>query len=435
MLCLLPSILEAARPIQMRFLRAFGGNEALPPIIVNAPSDPFAGQFASQNSANSSFTLGSGFVTIEFDIQADILPNLVARFVHCDPYWREDDNSYINDPTMLRTSAVDWQQSPPLARYYSHRGRLSVPNRDVSFKFSGNWKAKIYDMDDPQTPLGEARFFVVDAVSECSLNMVTDLYRPKASVSPAAYVIEASVTAPANLIDAQLSTAVIYRNNRWFEPFVITQDLNRTPTEQLYNYAMKTTVFGFAGAGKRFRVADVPCQNEYRLLDLSNRGWFPNVGGSVRAPFADLRRNGTFVQKASDGAFLPEASPANSDDYVQMEFTFDPEAFPSPYDLFIAGSFNNWQVSADWKLTYDPDQRLYSLVRWVRRGLHNYMYATGRLGADAQAQDVINFEEYEGNAVSAGNTFIAFYYYREQGFGGYDRIVGVAARNPANKFR
>jgi hypothetical protein len=39
----------------------------------------------------------------------------------------------------------------------------------------------------------------------------------------------------------------------------------------------------------------------------------------------------------------------------------------------------------------------------------------------------LSFEEFEGNTASANNSFIAFAYYRELDYGGFDGIVAVGA--------
>ena len=76
---------------------------------------------------------------------------------------------------------------------------------------------------------------------------------------------------------------------------------------------------------------------------------------------------------------------------------------------------------------YDAPNRLYRLRQWVRRGRHNYLYANGRLNADSYDATDISYEEFEGNTAAANNTFIAFAYYRELDYGGYDGIVAVGA--------
>ena len=41
----------------------------------------------------------------------------------------------------------------------------------------------------------------------------------------------------------------------------------------------------------------------------------------------------------------------------------------------------------------------------------------------------IAYDEFEGNTIQSGHTFIALIYYKEFFYGGYDSIIGVAAEN------
>ncbi len=399
--------------VVVRLIRAYGGaNEQAPPVVlmrlVDDPTVP-----------------GYDFATIEFDVSASNIPNLYARMVHCNADWTEDENGFLND-VMNRTSLFDWNIAPSRSRYYTYRGKLQIPNPQIQLRFSGNWKIKIYDMET-DLQLAEARIFVVDPQAFCRFNFMTDFYEPTYRVSAIALTLEAVIDAPqANLIDALMHSVVFYRNHRWGEPFMVSNRYDGT----LNPYGVGTAIAGIFPAGKIFRVSRIPAQNEYRILDLTNLAMFPFTGQPVRLPLADLRRNGTFWERADDGAMITRMVPSSDDEYVPLEFLLDPQpSTPSEQDVFAVGSFNNWTPSRDWMLFYDETLRLYRLRQWVRRGRHNYMYATGTLNATTGAIDNVNFEEWEGNTASASNSYIAFAYYRVQDYGGYDGIVAVGASN------
>jgi hypothetical protein len=428
------------------FARAFGSAEQMPPVIIlSAPSpfsalSPFDSPASTPNASQASsaakggFTLGSQRATLEFDLFSETAPNLALVFVHCDPFWREDDNPLVSDPTAMRTNLVDVQPAPPMSRRYTYRARATVPNAQMQFRHSGNWKAKLFDTHDPRTILGEVRLFVVEPLASCRLDLTPDLYFPKAQGSGnGAYTIECSLQAPPTLLDSQMETLVIYRNHRWFEPLAVSDDDRRLPTAWRTN--LTTNIFGSAQALRRFRVEKVPAQNEYRVLELRNNAWYPDASTAIRFPTADIRRIATFSYQADDGALLSVAdgNGLNADEYANIEFVLDPLPLPSRYDVYVVGSFNGWRVSPEWKMEYNAQQRLYSLRQWVRRARHNYLYISGFVDASQRSSDALTFEEFEGNALSSSATFIAFVYYRDPAFGGYDRIVGVASRSPARR--
>ncbi len=404
-------------PPQVRMIRAYGkDDERLPPIIINN----------TKNTANLPF--GEQFITIEFDVDAEVPPGFYAKFVHCSYDWREDDNVFLNDITVLRTSNIYWESSPVLSYYYTYRGKLQVPNEQVKFPYAGNWKMILYDIYDNVTVYGEARFFVVNPKVESEMYLYSDFYEPELKVTPSAFNIEIITSSLQQLYDSRLNTAVIYRNNRWYEPYFITESMTN-PNEQLYKYKFHTSVSGFSTAGKIFRITGIPAENAYRILNLGNIAMFPNISTPVRMPLSDLRRNGMYYERDDDGVMITRYITHNDDNYAFIEFLLDPEGWVSKYDVYVSGSFNNWKPDANWQMYYDENDRYYHLRQWVRRGRHNYLYATGKYNYETGRVEKIAYDEFEGNTVTSGSTLIAMIYYREFDYGGYDALVGVAAAN------
>jgi hypothetical protein len=405
-------------PPQIRMIRAYGkDDERLPPIII-------AGN--STNTANLPFA--EDYITIEFDVDAEVPPGFYAKFVHCSYDWQEDDNVFLNDITLLRTSNITWESSPVLSNYYSYRGKLQVPNEQVKFPFAGNWKMKLYDLYDNITVYGEVRFFVVNTKVESEMYLYSDFYEPESKVTPSAFNIEIVASSLQQLYDTRLNRAVVYRNNRWYEPYYITE-LFSNPNEQLYKYKFQTMVSGFSTVGKIFRISGIPAENAYRILNLGNIAMFPNISTPVRLPLSDLRRNGMYYERDDDGVMITRYITHNDDNYANVEFLLDPEGWVSNYDVFVSGSFNNWKPDAKWQMYYDENDRYYHLRQWVRRGRHNYMYATGKYNYETGMIEKIAYDEFEGNTVTSGSTLIAMIYYREFDYGGYDALVGIAASN------
>jgi len=425
--------LAAAKPI-LRGIRVYGGNtDTSPPIITRSPQNVFGSSSQNSQSNDAANVIGSSFVTIEMDVQSIVQPAFAALLVHCDAEWREDKNFVVNDPS-LRVAQIQVFQANSFSRYFTHRAKFTVPNSEVQLRFSGNWKAKIFDVDDMTAPLGEARFFVVDQEAETSLAMTIDAYSPRiGGTSPAAYLLEAALTAPPQFLDENFHTVALYRAWRWNEPIRITQDVTMGRTETLYNRSSKMTVLGFSTAQKRFRVTAIPAENEYRVLDIRDALRFPASNTPLRFSLADLRRNGTSLLRGDDGAMTTDGVSSSTDEYVLMDFILDPEGLPSSREIYLVGSFNSWKLLPDWKMRYDPEQRQYVLAQYVRRGRHNYVYASAAVNKETGDPESYDYEECEGNTTSANQTFYAFFYYRNPQFGGYDALLGVAAMNAAKR--
>jgi len=400
-------------PPQLRFIRSYGANDEMAAPVV------LLGDAQIQNVS------AYAFATIEFDVLSKTIPNVYGRLVHCSFDWTEDDNSFLSSITD-RTSIIDWSLAPTRSKFYTYRGKIRIPNPQTNLRFSGNWKLKIFDMEG-DVFLGEARFFVIEYKADCTFNFMTDFYEPKHRVSGTALTLEAVISAPrTDLMDQLMHTVTFYRNHRWAEPFVVsTRSLD---IENPYN--VSTHVNGVFPAGKVFRVSMIPAQNEYRILDLTNLAQFPSTGAPIPLPLPDMRRNGSFFYRADDGAMVTGMVPQYDDEYIPIEFLLDPQpGYPSLDDVFVVGSFNNWIPSKPWMMHYDEELRLYRLRQLVRRGRHNYMYATGTLNVDDGSIANISYEEFEGNTASTTNSYVAFAYYRVLEYGGYDGIVSVGSSN------
>ncbi|MFM7773435.1 MAG: type IX secretion system plug protein domain-containing protein, partial [Candidatus Kapaibacterium sp.] len=380
----------------VRAVRVFGGsNETLPPVLL-----------AQRRSPDVRPAYGEDRLTLEIDVQAPVPPAYSIRFVHCRADWSEDNNMFLSDIAFMQTSRIDWQLAPPGCTYYTYRGRVVFPNESVRIPYGGNWKVRITEFGSDEKTYAEARFFAVDAAAHCSMNILSDLYEPRLRASPAALNIETTVTAPALLSDLQMRSAVFYRLNRWNEPMPASAAGLTLPTFR--STSPLSFVSGVITAGKRFLVQQVPAENEYRVLDCTNLAQFPRVTSPIRLPFYDIRRNGSFVWRAHNGGMVTTGVPMMYDDYVPVEFVLDPENRPSREDVFVLGSFNNWTPSRAWSMVYNDSTRLYTARGWVRRAVHDYAYATGRINADSYACEDISFEECEGNTVGAGHTFVCF---------------------------
>lgn len=405
-------------PVQFRFIRIYGDNETKPPILM---LEAGTSQYTSQ--------LFSKSLTVEFDVEANVPPNLYAKIVHCNYDWTEDENIFLNDITSNRTSLITWKSAPRLSAYYSYRGTISIPNQQIKLKYSGNWKVQIYEYNFEDKPLAEARFFVVQPKARARVDIYNEFYLPDLKVAPTAYNVEVSVSSTEPLFDNRLNTVVVYKNHRWYEPYIITNDSRGNRFVNLFKYQFRRMIGGFAGVEKRFRIEKIPSENDYRVLDMSNLALFPSTNMPIRLPFSDLRRTGYSFERDDDGAMITSFIADSYDEYVYLEFLLDPDGWQTDDEVYVIGSFNGWKPEPTWQMYYDSEIGMYRSRNMVRRARHNYMYFTGRYNIDERKIERISYEHFEGNSSSTPHTFLAFIYYREFDYGGYDAIIGIGAGN------
>lgn len=412
---------EDAAPTQLRFIRSYGAdNELAPPVyIIPKPNSSFGTK------------VGSEYVTVELDVFSENAPAMYAVLVHCNADWTEDNNVFLNDPTKTRTSNFQWDAAATQSRFFTFRGKLTIPDFQTKINFGGNWKVKIYDYDsDTEIPFAESRFFVVDPQASAEIQLFPDVYTPLQGITPTAYTIDIVAQGSNTLFDLMQNTAVIYKNHRWWEPIILSP-YDEESNQKKWRYPYITSVTGTISLLKRFRVEKVPTENEYRVFDLNNIAFYPNGSQIARQRFTDLPRNGSFIMPDNDGAFYGRFVSAAYDEYLPVEFVFDPEfRGASKRDVFVVGSFNNWNPDRQWIMSYNKEKRYYTLRAMLRRGMHDYMYVTGEINSDTGIAEKLDYTEFEGNTSVSNNSYIGVVYYKDQNFGGYDTIIAIASSNP-----
>ena len=411
------SIKEKKNSLQLRFIRAYGADDETkaPILVLENSKSPYNAKFGGKS------------ITIEFDIATDVPPSMYAKFIHCSADWLESENEYLNDFSNLMTSNIDWESAPTGQNYYGYRGKLKIPNSQVSFTYAGNWKVKLYDYSNDSVEFAETRFFVVNPKVDCQMSFSSEFYNTKFPIANAALNIESVVSTDQILMESNLSTVVIYKNHRWFEPYPISNSENNHFSLSQFRYKFPIMINGFLSVGKRFRIDRLPSEIGYRIIDLTDVASFPQINSSVRLPFADIRRRGSFDDYDDDGAMITKNIITSYDGYILLEFVMEPDNWYTKDNIYVVGSFNNWIADENWKMQYDEKDRYYKLRQWVRRGRHNYLYATGTTNTDTHKPQMLSYDEYEGNTSAAAHTYLCFVYYHETDYGGFDSIIGLGA--------
>jgi hypothetical protein len=192
----------------------------------------------------------------------------------------------------------------------------------------------------------------------------------------------------------------------------------------------ETFVEEFYRANKRFKIRNVPPGNEYRRLDIGSVRFYPN-GLLVRLKEgADLSRYQWQGKIDANGAAkLAPFTGANSD-YLDVMFRLELPA-QNEKSIFLVGAFNQWQPTSGYRMDLDSLGKLYTLHKWIRRGVYDYQYVVGSV--DPATAEVVDQDwlALEGNDWRTINRYTALVYYHDERFGGFDRIVGSAiAKSP-----
>jgi hypothetical protein len=104
-------------------------------------------------------------------------------------------------------------------------------------------------------------------------------------------------------------------------------------------------------------------------------------------------------------------------DYTWVYFTLSAPALNNK-DIYINGMFNNYILSDENKMDYNPKKGIYEKALMIKQGFTNYQYII----ADKQG-NIDNENAIDGNFYQTENNYLAIVYYRENNQR-YDRVIG-----------
>lgn len=357
---------------------------------------------------------GNGYLSIDFDVDSQLSPDLSIVFRFCDRNWKPYDNAFLvnfGKNTDHNLSLNSLPTTVQRAKYHFH-GRYPDRRGDVTFPFSGNWMFYITDAVDTSIVYGYGKFYVVDnqiAVHDTLKNEVLEGNDYFPTDLGKVLNITTSFTVNDKFFPGFVDCVYILENHKIDYPEIIEKDYN-TDLRQFY----------FDGGNSfRFIARDVRPGNEYRQVDLRNINKYNS--DNVRAQFDGPEYSRFYKEGRPDlngGSLIDNYRNPNST-YMNVNFTVKPQN--TVYgDVFLVGAFNNWKISPRYMM--DSYDGTFTKTVELKRGIYDYQYVV----AGYNAGKIENPDWYilEGNSYETSNEYNIFVYYNDQNFGGYDRIIG-----------
>lgn len=399
---------------RVRWLRLYGVNDETSPPILRLP---IKGAPASR--------VGSEALTMQFDMQADHLPNLTLILIHCDHNWIPTQNLFVQDPIKLRSSDISMIRSPAGARGYDYSCSITFPSADNSIKieYSGNYLARIVDYYDNNRVLAETRFFAVEPKSGVATYISSGFYQSaQTEVLQHGLNIRCEAQPASDLFPSQIRAIDIYKAGVWWEPMIASEQASGRQQQSGKYWSLWNAFFGGKAIAQFF---NIPAGNEHRLLDLTDLAMYPtSASGLLTTPLSDLPRQ-TYTTIDNNGYALTRILQLMDADYVYFEFRLDLHGMQVKQDICVVGTFNDWRPSQEWRMVYDKQSGFYKVRGWIRRAVHEYEYQAGEWDEDTGELRNADATLLEGNLTSTAQPYYAMVYYSEPAGGGYDRIVGV----------
>lgn len=372
--------------------------------------------YTTDNQTSLPVLTGSNKLVIEFDVQAEFIPNMNVVFRFCDYGWTHAKNIFLLNQQYNTAYFLDFVELPVTvvddARYH-HKSTYPDDKDQVHFPFSGKWMFYLTDTQDSSIVYASGKFFVVNNDVELDVKIKRDELEDK-SYWPVELAKTINITTDFYLPDKFYPSFVnrieIIENQRYYTPIVVDRNTN--------------TLFRFfkwdANRKFSFTARDIPAGNEFRQVDLRNHNLFSSK--NVKAQLDGLEYSRFFLNplnKDLNGGKIYSDFKDEFSTYLNVTFSIrPPEEIYS--DVFLVGAFNDWQLSLDYKM--EKSAAVYSITIPLKRGIYDYQY----VAADVIDNKIVNADwlVLEGNTWVNTKEYDIFLYYNEQEMGGYERIIG-----------
>ena len=372
----------------------------------------------SSKDANSIPVLSSprDLLTIDFDVQTEFSPNINIIFKFCDKNWNPTDNLFLANQGKNTAYTLNYFLLPTTVEEAKYHYTNTFPDKDgyVAFPYSGKWKFFVVDSQDPTKIFAEGKFFVVIADVPLKVETKRETLDDKTYFPPQLGHVNWIV------VDAALKED--YFPFQVDELEIVQNYLMDNSIRVLRNSTDQNRVFEWDGGNKiRFIAKDVRPGNEYRQTNLQNINIYNSK--NVKAQFDGMEYSRFLLLSPNDnnGSFILKSPKDMYATYMNVLFQIKPPA--EVYgDVYLVGAFNGWKLSDKNKMNFNGDH--FELTLELKRGVYDYQYVV----VNGEYSDVTNQDWYilEGNDWQTTNDYNIFLWYRDQEYGGYDRIIGYS---------
>ena len=405
-------------------------------------------------------TLGTDdWVTISFDHFTHDYHRFTYKIVHCNADWTPSDLFEVDYMDGFNDQPIeDYDNSLNTTMLYTHY-RLDLPNDDIQFKASGNYRVEIYldendneddDEDEEEeasphpSPEGEGGSDIAETLEVLPLRRESEGASPHSSpVAVACFrvveprmglnvAVTSNTDIDTNLSHQQVSFTLNYNSGEVVDPATEIKPYiyQNGRTDNVVGHVKPTYVTPGHLEYVHNRALIFPAGNEYRRFEVINMHYATQ--GVDRVTYFEPYYHATLLPDAPrrnysfdmdhDGRYLIRYNMAQDTDieadYLFVHFTLDmPRRTGGAF--YLTGAFTYNDFTSPYRMEYNTAEQCYEATVLLKQGAYDFMYLWvpdgSRVGQTAPA---------EGNFYEAENEYQVYIYHRPFG-GRYDRLVAT----------
>jgi hypothetical protein len=359
-------------------------------------------------------------IYLEFDDLTASEQDYYFKLVHCNYDWTPSDllkSQYLRGTDNQRI--INYSNSFNTLESYSNYN-LTIPNKVVSLKVSGNYVLEIYNSNYELQ--FSRRFVVYEDLAEVGVTTRNsrnfDFLNQKQSVQ---FTISPKTIQLINPVQ-EVKVAII-QNYQWSNAITNVPPQYTLGNSLGYKYDVETSFFG-GNEFLNFDTSDLraPTSAISRIdyQELYHHYLFTDSYRYDKAYTYYPDINGDFVVRTLQGT-----DPSRESEYTMIHFSLPYTTDIGLNEVYVYGKFNNYALEEENKMEYNSKTGNVEAVIKLKQGFYNYKYVL------KNEEGIIDLNKVCGNFNFTENHYLVLVYYRN--FGDlYDSIIGIGSANSEN---
>ncbi len=339
------------------------------------------------------------------------------KIEHCDYNWKKSDlvsSEYISGFSNDRIR--DYENSFNTLQPYTHYD-VKIPNSTMRIIKTGNYLISV--INEEENIIFTRKFIVYQNLVDVGVSV----HRSRdVSFINEKHDVQFIINHPnINIRDPYNDVKVaIYRNMDWNSVIKNIKPKYVKNGQLLYNYVSKISFWSgneyLYFDTKEIRNATNNIQRT-RLDNIFNTYLYYDEEQYNKAYSFNQDVNGSFVLRTIDSEDI-----SLEGDYSKIHFSLESFKNIGDKNIYIYGSFNDWQISDENRMTYNSKTKLYETALLLKQGFYNYTYVT------ADESRNINISDIVGSFYQTENEYTVIVYYKSFG-DRYFQVAGIGSGN------